>query len=113
MRLYDAATIKEERLTGFQSPCSEFADKPLSFDERYELGNPGLRLLTVEADFPKLQIFKGDQVLVDLAKRPGKNSLIVTIMDDEVKLFQGIPEGTENFDGLVCGVVTVIIRKFF
>lgn len=110
MRIYSSATIKEELLTGFQSPCSEFAEKPLSFDERYGLGNPGIKLLTVQTDFPQLNVFKGDKLLVDLGKRPGATSLVVTFMDDEVRLFQG--NKITNLDDLVCGVVTVIIRDF-
>ena len=110
MRIYAAATIKDELLTGFQSPCSEFAEKPLSFDERYGAGNPGLRLIKVESDFPHLNIFKGDELLVDLGKRPGKKSLIVTFINDEVRLFQG--NKLTEVDDLICGVVTVIIRKF-
>ena len=110
MRIYAAATIKDELLTGFQSPCSEFAEKPLSFDEKYGVGDPGLKLLTVERDFPKYDILKGDKLLVDLGKRPGKKSLVVTFMDDEIRLFQGNIQS--DLDDVVCGVVTVIIRQF-
>lgn len=110
MRIYESATIKDELLTGFQSPCSEFAEKPLSFDERYGIGNPGIKLLTVQSDFPQWDVYKGDQLLVDLGKRPGTKSLVVTFMDDEIRLFQG--NKLTNLDDLVCGVVTVIIRQF-
>lgn len=110
MRIYAAATIRDELLTGFQSPCSEFAEKPLSFDEKYGVGNPGLRLVKVESDFLHLDILKGDQLLVDLSKRPGKKSLVVTFMDDEVRLFQG--NKLADLGDLICGVVTVVIRKF-
>ncbi len=110
MRIYESATIKDELLTGFQSPCSEFAEKPLSFDERYGVGDPGIKLLTVEADFPQLDVFKGDQLLVDLAKRPGPKSLVVTFLDDEVRLFQG--NKLTQLEDVVCGVVTVVIRAF-
>lgn len=109
MRIYDSATIKDEPLTGFQSPCSEFAQKPLSFDERYGVGDPGIKLLTVQSDFPQWSIFKGDQLLVDLALKPGPRGLVVTFLEDEVRLFQG--DKLTQLDDLVCGVVTVIIRK--
>jgi hypothetical protein len=109
MRIYESATIQEELLTGFQSPCSEFAEKPLSFDERYGIGNPGLKLLTVENDFPHLGIFKHDKILVDLSKKPGPVSLIVTFIDDEIKLFQGNKH--TDLNDVVCGVVKVVIRN--
>jgi hypothetical protein len=108
MRIYESATIKDELLTGFQSPASEFAEKPVSFDERYGIGNPGIKLLTVDNDFPHLGIFKKDQLLVDLSKKPGPVSLVVTFMDDEIKLFQG--NKMTNLDDVICGVVKVIIR---
>lgn len=111
MRIYESATIKEELLTGFQSPCSEFSEKPISFDERYGIGNPGIKLLTVENDFPHLGVFKNDKLLVDLSKRPGPVSLVVTFMDDEIKLFQG--NKLTNLDDVICGVVKVIIRDTY
>lgn len=109
MRIYASATIKEELLTGFQSPASEFAEKPVSFDERYGIGNPGLKLLTVEHDFPHLGVFKKDKLLVDLSKKPGPVSLVVTFMEDEIKLFQG--NKLTHLEDMICGVVKVIIRS--
>lgn len=109
MRIYESATIQEELLTGFQSPCSEFADKPISFDERYGLGNPGIKLLKAENDFPHLGVFRNDLLLVDLSKKPGPAGLVITMLDDEIKLFQG--NKLTNLDDVVCGVVTVIIRS--
>lgn len=110
MRIYDNATIKQEHLSGFQSPCSEFAQKPLSFDEKFNVGNPGLRLLSVTSDFPALDIFKGDKLLVDLNHPPNPKSLIVTFLDDEIRLFknkQGI-----NLEDSFCAVVRVIVRVY-
>lgn len=111
MRIYESATIQEELLTGFQSPCSEFADKPVSLDERYGIGNPGIKLLKVENDFPHLGVFRNDLLLVDLSKKPGPMSLVITMMDDEIKLFQG--NKLTNLDDVVCGVVTVVIRNAY
>ena len=111
MRIYESATIKEELLTGFQSPCSEFAEKPVSFDERYGTGNPGLKLLTVQHDFPHLGVLKNDKLLVDLSKKPGSTSLVVTFLDDEIKLFQG--NKLTQLEDLICGVVKVIIRDVY
>lgn len=111
MRIYESATIKEELLTGFQSPCSEFAEKPVSFDERYGIGNPGLKLLTVQHDFPHLGVLKNDKLLVDLSKKPGPTSLVVTFLDEEIKLFQG--NKLTQLEDFICGVVKVIIRDVY
>ncbi len=111
MRIYQTATIVEERLTGFQSPCSEFAEKPLSLDEKFGLGNPSLFFVQVENDFPQLGIQKRDWLLIDLARKPRKMSLVVTIAEDEVKVFKGLVEIPELEDVRV-GVVTTIIRDY-
>jgi hypothetical protein len=54
---------------------------------------------------------QGDELLVDLSKNPGPKSLLVTFLEDEVRLFQG--NKLTNLDDIVCGVVTVIVRPFF
>ncbi len=109
MRIYESATIKEELLTGFQSPCSEFAQKPLSFDERYGVGNPSLKLITVQSDFPHLGVFRQDKLLIDLSARPGPSGLVVTFLDEEVRPFR--VDKRKNIDDLICGVVKVIVRE--
>lgn len=53
---------------------------------------------------------KGDELIVDLSKRPGPKSLVVTFMEDEVRLFQG--SFPTDLDDIVFGVVTVIVRSF-
>ncbi len=111
MRIYESATIREELLTGFQSPCSEFAQKPLSFDERYGVGNPSLKLITVGSDFPHLGVFRHDKLLVDLSARAGPRGLVVTFLDDEVRLFR--VDQCKSIDDVVCGVVKVIFREVY
>jgi hypothetical protein len=111
MRIYQTATIVEERLTGFQSPCSEFAEKPLSLDEKFGIGNPSLFFVQVESDFPLFGVQKKDWLLIDLSLKPSAKSLVVTIADDDVKLFKGLVEHPELEDVRV-GVVVTIIRDY-
>ncbi len=109
MRIYHTATIQEERLTGFQSPCSEFAEKPLSLDEKFDIGNPSMRLIQVEASNPTLKIYKGDWLLIDLAKRPGSKSIVVAIAHDEVRVYQGEHPALEDVQ---VGVVRAVLRDY-
>jgi hypothetical protein len=111
MRIYDSASIKDERITGFQSPASEFAEKPLSLDERYNIGNSSLVLLEIDMSWPQWGILKHDKLLVDLSRRPRAKSLTVAYVGDEVRVFRGV--GYEGLDDVVCGVVVVIIRGVF
>jgi hypothetical protein len=109
MRIYDNASIKEELLTGFQSPCSEFADKPLSFDERYGVGNPALKLICVNSHFSHLGILKKDQLLVDESLRPKGSDLVVVMQDEEMTIlkYQEIKSQESHY----CAVIKVIIRS--
>lgn len=110
MRIYQSATIKDERLTGFQSPCSEFAQKPLSLDEKIGVGNPSLLFLQIEASFPAHGIYKGDWVVIDLSKRPGEKSLVVAVVGDEVRVFKGAMK--EELEDVRVGVVVVVVRDY-
>lgn len=110
MRIYQTATIVEERLTGFQSPCSEFGEKPLSLDEKFGMGNPSLFFLQVEASLSQHSIYKGDWVIVDLSKKPKAKSLLVAFMNDELKVIENkeIPE----LEDVRAGVVVAVIRDY-
>lgn len=111
MRIYQTATIVEERLTGFQSPCSEFAEKPLSLDEKFGIGNPSLHLVQAENAFPKLGVEKNDWLLIDLSRAPKKTSLVVTITTDDMRLYKGLTDHPELEDVRV-GVVVALFRDY-
>lgn len=110
MRIYKTATLIEERLTGFQSPCSEFGEKPLSLDEKFGIGNPSLFFLQVETSLPQHSIFKGDWVIVDLSKKPKAKSLLVAFIHDELRVVEN--KEAQELEDAKCGVVVAIIRDY-
>jgi SOS-response transcriptional repressor LexA len=110
MRIYQTATVVEERLTGFQSPCSEFAEKPLSLDEKFGVGNPALIFLRVEASLAQHAIYKGDWVVVDLARKPRARDLLVAYLHDELRVVEN--KESPELEGARTGVVIAVIRDY-
>lgn len=110
MRIYQTATLVEERLTGFQSPCSEFGEKPLSLDEKFGIGNPSLFFLQVEASLPQHSIYKGDWVIVDLSKKPKAKSLLVAFIHDELRVVEN--KEAPELEEARTGVVVAVIRDY-
>lgn len=110
MRIYQSATIKDERLTGFQSPCSEFAEKPLSLDEKIGMGNPSLLLIQIEMSFLSHGIRKGDWIVIDLSLRPSPQDLMMAVIGDDVRVFRGHMK--EEVEDMRVGVIVLVVRDF-
>lgn len=103
-------------VTGFQSPCAEFAEKPLSLDERYLTNRPSLFIVEVASDYRLLGLLKGDKLLIDRSIRPkeGQLSLLVIQNQFELKKFSRqilLSQDPESGD-FVWGVVTTLLREF-
>jgi DNA polymerase V len=103
-------------VTGFQSPCAEFAEKPLSLDERYLTNKPSLFIIESSQDSKTLGIFKGDKLLIDRSMKPLEGQLCLFVISNEFQLqrfsrFMLKREDPENGD-FVWGVVTTLLREF-
>jgi DNA polymerase V len=103
-------------VTGFQSPCAEFAEKPLSLDERYLTNKPSLFIIEAAGDSKSLGIIKGDKLLIDRSLRPREGQLCLFVIQDQFKIqkfsfnmLQGQDPETGDF---VWGVITTLIREF-
>jgi SOS-response transcriptional repressor LexA len=103
-------------VTGFQSPCAEFAEKPLSLDERYLTNKPSLFMIESAGDSKSLGIVKGDKLLIDRSLSPKEGQLCVCVIQNQFqilkfssKLLQGQDPETGDF---VWGVITTLIREF-
>jgi SOS-response transcriptional repressor LexA len=103
-------------VTGFQSPCAEFAEKPLSLDERYLTNRPSLFIIESGGDSKPLGIIKGDKLLIDRSLSPKEGQLCVCVIQNQFqilkfssKLLQGQDPETGDF---VWGVITTLIREF-
>lgn len=103
-------------MTGFQSPCAEFAEKPLSLDERYLTNRPALFIIEAAGDSPFLGIRKGDKLLVDRSLRPGEGQLVLLVLKNEFILQKFTRTMLQNQDpetgDFVWGVVTTLLREF-
>lgn len=88
-------------ITGFQSACAEFSENQLSLDERFNIGNPSVRIFEITENKPHLGLYKGDALVVDQSLRPRFKDLI--IVDGDV---YRVGSMTELQDVQIQGVVT-------
>lgn len=103
-------------VTGFQSACAEFAEKPLSLDERYLTNRPSLFIIEAASDSRVLGVNKGDKLLIDRSLTPKEGQLCLFVINNQFqlqkfskKLFEGQEPETGDF---VWGVVTTLLREF-
>lgn len=101
--------------TGFQSPCAEFAEKPLSLDERYLTNRPSLFIIEVSRDSRPLDVKKGDKLLIDRSLCPREGQLVLLIINNEFALkrySKNLLMGQDPDTGdCLWGVSTALIRE--
>lgn len=103
-------------VTGFQSPCAEFAEKPLSLDERYLTNKPSLFIIESTGESKSLGIKKGDKLLIDRSLQPKEDQLCLFVINNEFQLKRyshqmhlTLDTSSEDF---IWGVVTTLLREF-
>ena len=103
-------------VTGFQSACAEFAEKPLSLDERYLTNRPSLFIIEAAGESHVLGISRGDKLLIDRSLNPREGQLCLFVINNQFKLqnfstrmLEGHNPDTGDF---IWGVVTTLIREF-
>lgn len=103
-------------VTGFQSACAEFAQKPLSLDERYLTNRPSLFIIEAASDARPLGIKKGDKLLIDRSLTPKEGQLVLLVISNQFalrefsrKMLEGHDPETGDF---VWGVITTLLREF-
>lgn len=103
-------------LTGFQSPCAEFAEKPLSLDERYLSNRPATFIIEAAGDSGPLGIKKGDKLLIDRSLHPREGQLVLLVINNEFQVRRFSQKFLQNADpecgDFVWGVITTLIREF-
>lgn len=102
-------------MTGFQSACAEFAESPLSLDERYLTNKPATFIIEVEGHDKDLEVKKGDKLVVDRSLSPRENDLVLLVINNEFtlkrfskRMLEGQDPETGNF---LWGVVKTQIRE--
>lgn len=103
------------QITGFQSPCAEFQEKPLSLDERYLTNRPSLFVVELGTNQDKLSLKKGDRCLIDRSLHPRAQDLVLLVIEDHFELHYFSPQVEKRLkegDNFLWGVVTTLIREF-
>jgi DNA polymerase V len=103
-------------VTGFQSACAEFAEKPLSLDERYLQNRPATFIIEAAGESKALGIRPRDRLIIDRSLKPREGQLVLLVVNNEFRLtlFRQrmlLGEDAESND-FVWGVVTTLIREF-
>lgn len=102
------------QITGFQSPCAEFREKPLSLDERYLINRPSLFIVELKADHPHLTLRKKDKCLVDRSLSPRVGDLVILVLEDQFEFHHfslSLSARLKEGDNFLWGVVTTLIRE--
>jgi DNA polymerase V len=103
-------------VTGFQSPCAEFAQKPLSLDERYLTNRPATFIIEAAGESKALGIRKGDKFIIDRSLHPREGQLVLLVIRNEFQVqrfSRKLLEGQDPESGdFVWGVITTLLREF-
>lgn len=104
-----------DHMTGFPSPCKEFAEDELSLDKEYLLNKASSYIIQVENDVKSLGILKNDRLLIDRSLHPREGQIVLMVINNEFTVKKFSSKLTEGHDmecgDFVWGVVTTQIRK--
>lgn len=103
-------------MTGFQSPCAEFAEKPLSLDERYLIHHSSIFIIQVVGESKALGIRPRDRLIIDRSLTPKEGQLVLLVINNqfEVRLYSKMmlkDQDPETGD-FIWGVVKTLLREF-
>jgi DNA polymerase V len=85
-----------QEMTGFQSPCAEFAEDRLSLDQKFLSNPPAMFPLKVGSDNKLFELKKGDHLIVDRSLDPKQGDLVVAVVSNNflIAKFSRAPDGT-------------------
>lgn len=118
--------IEWQQMTGFQSPCAEYAEEKLSLDKKFLSNPPAMFIVKVSSNSPHFNIKKGDYLVVDRSLQPKPYDLIIAVIGNEFKVARfdqqgksrtlfpyNIPIGVDEMDeNFIWGVISSLHRKF-
>jgi len=118
--------IEWQQMTGFQSPCAEYAEEKLSLDKKFLFNPPAMFIVRVGSNSPHFNIKKGDYLIIDRSLQPKPYDLIIAVINNEFKVARldqrgksrtlfpyNIPIGVDDMDeNFIWGVVSSLHRKF-
>ena len=117
MRNYDNE-IENYEVTGFQSPCAEYAEQALSLDQLFNTIGPNRSRLISPYDIPLFKIIKGDYLHIDKGVTVKNGMLCLVLVDGEAGVFKKHQTGyiphrlnPEQLENAKCFAITGLSRK--
>lgn len=115
-----------QEMTGFQSPCAEFAEDELSLDKVFIPDRAAMFAVIAASDRPQLGIQKNDKLIILRGKTPVSNQIVMAVISNQFVLakFQWINgQGVlmpynkrvgdvEQNEDFIWGVLSSLHRKF-
>jgi DNA polymerase V len=113
-----------QQMTGFQSPCSEYAEDNLSLDQRFLFDRPGMFFVRASNNYPLFRIEKNDLLLIHRGQHPKHGQNVIAVISDnfviaKFQLVNGIGllmpfskkiGDVENGDDFIWGIISSIHR---
>ncbi len=88
-----------QEMTGFQSPCAEYAEDVLSLDKKFLTNPPAMFFIRVKSESKFLNLQRGDLLLVDRSLTPRRGDLVVAVVSNTFVL--GVYSRREGRDYLL------------
>lgn len=115
-----------QKVTGFQSPCAEFAEDELSLDKIFIPDRAAMYAVIAAWDRPMLGVYKNDKLIIHRGKTPVSNQVVMAVIANQFVLakFQWINGvgylmpynkrvgDVEQDEDFIWGVLSSLHRKF-
>lgn len=75
-----------QEMTGFQSPCAEYAEDNLSLDTYFLTNAPAMFPVEVGSTHPTLGLKKGDKLIIDRSLFPQPGDIVIAVISNEFKI---------------------------
>lgn len=75
-----------QQMTGFQSPCAEYAEKRLSLDQKYFSHPSSMFIMKLMSSYENFSLQKHDHLVIDRSLHPKDGDLVVAIIKSEFKV---------------------------
>ncbi len=75
-----------QQMTGFQSPCSEYAEDELSLDQKFITDKPAMFFVRAGNNYDHFKILKNDLLVIHRGKQPAVNQVVVAVIGNNFVL---------------------------
>lgn len=114
-----------QEMTGFQSPCAEYAEDELSLDKKFLTDRPAMFFIRAVNNYPHFNVLKDDLLLIHRGQMPLIGEAVIAVVSNHFVLarFHKVDGrgvlmpmnkeigNSENGDDFIWGVVSSIHRR--